>query len=221
MSANHPLDEQAIRTIVEDVMRGLGRAAPVAASASEPRSTAAPSAPRSRGPRYGVFDDVKEACAAAQVAFEQLRNKGVAGRAKVVEIVKDLCTRNAKVWGKFEFDETSTVFQPICGKISLFIAETSPGQISRPLVAPFSVPMLKRICIPTQIPKIGRLFLILLFKILGPSTARKPAMHDANAPTPGTTRPNASSQILGSLVTTTGRPVVANARSADRIFPDP
>jgi aldehyde dehydrogenase len=106
MSANHPLDEQAIRTIVEDVMRGLGRAAPVAASASEPKSTAAPSAPRSRGPRFGVFDDVKEACAAAQAAFEQLRNKGVAGRAKVVEIVKDLCTRNAKVWGKFEFDET-------------------------------------------------------------------------------------------------------------------
>ncbi len=106
MSANHPLDEQAIRTIVEDVMRGLGRAPAVAASASEPKFSAAPSAPRSRGPRFGVFDDVKEACAAAQVAFEQLRNKGVAGRAKVVEIVKDLCTRNAKVWGKFEFDET-------------------------------------------------------------------------------------------------------------------
>lgn len=106
MSANHPLDEQAIRTIVEDVMRGLGRAPAVAASASEPKSSAVAPASRRSGPRFGVFDDVKEACAAAQVAFEQLRNKGVAGRAKVVEIVKDLCTRNAKVWGKFEFDET-------------------------------------------------------------------------------------------------------------------
>ena len=117
MSANLQLDEQAIRTIVEDVMRGLGRApvsvtpASITPAPAKPASTAAspaaPSAPRrSGGPRFGVFDDVKEACAAAQAAFEQLRNKGVAGRAKVVEIVKELCTKNAQAWGKFEFDET-------------------------------------------------------------------------------------------------------------------
>ena len=53
-----------------------------------------------------MFDDVKEACAAAQDAFEQLKTKGIAGRAKVVEIVKALCTEKAAEWGKFEFEET-------------------------------------------------------------------------------------------------------------------
>ena len=108
MSANLHLDEQTIRTIVEDVMRGLGRAT---ASAAAPVVVhGGPSAPavssRRGGPRFGVFEDVKDACAAAQAAFEQLRNKGVAGRAKVVEIVKELCTKHAAAWGKFEFEET-------------------------------------------------------------------------------------------------------------------
>jgi aldehyde dehydrogenase len=98
MSSPLQLDEQAIRTIVEDVMRGLGRAPSAAASA--------PVATRRPGPHFGVFTEVKDACAAAQGAFEQLRNKGVAGRAKVVEIVKDLCTGHAAAWGKFEFEET-------------------------------------------------------------------------------------------------------------------
>ena len=44
--------------------------------------------------------------AAAQDAFEQLKTKGIAGRAKVVEIVKALCTEKAAEWGKFEFEET-------------------------------------------------------------------------------------------------------------------
>ena len=38
---------------------------------------------RRSGPRFGVFDEMKDACAAAQDAFEQLKQKGVAGRAKV------------------------------------------------------------------------------------------------------------------------------------------
>ena len=105
MSSPLQLDEQTIRTIVEDVMRGLGRA-PAVASAPAAARAAAPVAARRPGPHFGVFTEVKDACAAAQGAFEQLRNKGVAGRAKVVEIVKELCTRHAAAWGKFEFEET-------------------------------------------------------------------------------------------------------------------
>jgi aldehyde dehydrogenase len=110
MSTALQLDEQALRTIVEDVMRSLGRS-PVVSPAPAPSSpsasvSVAPAIRRSGGPRFGVFEDVKEACAAAQAAFEQLRERGVAGRAKVVEIVKKLCTDNAAAWGKFEFDET-------------------------------------------------------------------------------------------------------------------
>ncbi|HEX2852916.1 MAG TPA: aldehyde dehydrogenase [Opitutaceae bacterium] len=108
MSTSFQLDEQAIRTVVEDVLRGLGRT-PSSSSASSPAPRSAPSsgpAIRSGGPRFGVFDDVKEACAAAQKSFEQLCNKGIAGRSKVVEIVKELCARNAEAWGRFEFEET-------------------------------------------------------------------------------------------------------------------
>lgn len=110
MSTALQLDEQAVRSIVEDVMRSLGRS-PVISPAPAPAvvaASAAPAAPAARrhGPRHGVFEDVNEACAAAQDAFEQLKAKGIAGRAKVVEIVKSLCTDKAAEWGKFEFEET-------------------------------------------------------------------------------------------------------------------
>ena len=108
MSSTLQIDEQSLRTIVEDVMRSLGRS-PVVSPAPSPSAAPAAAAPvsvRRGGPRFGVFEDVKEACAAAQDAFEQLKAKGIAGRAKVVEIVKALCTEKAAEWGKFEFEET-------------------------------------------------------------------------------------------------------------------
>jgi aldehyde dehydrogenase len=56
--------------------------------------------------KYGVFQDANEACAAAHEGFLQLREKGVAARAKVVEIVKAMAEANAEAWGKIELDET-------------------------------------------------------------------------------------------------------------------
>src|SRR5579862_8935393 len=56
--------------------------------------------------KYGVFQDANEACAAAHEGFLQLREKGVAARAKVVEIVKTMAEANAEAWGKIELDET-------------------------------------------------------------------------------------------------------------------
>ena len=112
MTAPLQLDERALSAVVEEVLRGLGRvpaAAPAprpAAPASAPTPSRAAASTASRGPRFGVFSDVNEACAAAQAAFEQLKGKGMAGRAKVVEIVKDMCTAKAEAWGKFEFEET-------------------------------------------------------------------------------------------------------------------
>ena len=55
----------------------------------------------------------------------------------------------------------------------------------------------------------------------GPCTARSPAMHAANAPTPGTTRPSRSSAASRSAVTVTSAPARASARSADRRLPEP
>lgn len=110
MNAVPPLDEKVLSEVVADVLRGLGRipASPAAAADKPPPAPAAEArpAPGGRGGALGVFGDVDEACSAAQAAFEQLKNKGLAGRAKVVEIVKRLCTDRAAEWGKFEFEET-------------------------------------------------------------------------------------------------------------------
>lgn len=95
MSPAPALDESLVRSVVEEVVRAFGRAA---ASGSP--------AIHSHGRRWGVFPDAPSAVAAAQAAFEQLCIKGVAARAKVVEIVKTLSTQNAEAWGRFEYEET-------------------------------------------------------------------------------------------------------------------
>ncbi|HTY85917.1 MAG TPA: aldehyde dehydrogenase [Candidatus Acidoferrum sp.] len=56
--------------------------------------------------KFGVFQDASEACAAAQEAYLQLQEKGVAARRKIEEIVKTLAEKNAEAWGKLELDET-------------------------------------------------------------------------------------------------------------------
>ena len=61
---------------------------------------------RSAGGKFGVFQDANDACVAAQGAFEKLRQKGVAARAKVVEIVKTMADANAAEWGRIELEET-------------------------------------------------------------------------------------------------------------------
>jgi aldehyde dehydrogenase len=56
--------------------------------------------------KYGVFADANQACAAAHEGYLQLKQKGVAARAKVVEIVKTLADANAVEWGRIELEET-------------------------------------------------------------------------------------------------------------------
>lgn len=111
MNSTLPLDEQALRAVVADVMRSLDRSpilSPAPAPAAHAAALARPAGPAIHrgGPRFGVFESVPEACNAAQAAFEQLKAKGMAGRAKVVDIIKELVTANAVEWGRFEFGET-------------------------------------------------------------------------------------------------------------------
>src|SRR5436190_2949966 len=56
--------------------------------------------------KYGVFQDANEACEAAHAAFSQLKQKGIAARAKVVEIIKTMADANATEWGRIELEET-------------------------------------------------------------------------------------------------------------------
>src|SRR5437867_2619876 len=56
--------------------------------------------------KLGVFQDANEACAAAHAGFLQLRQKGMAARARIVDIVKTMADANSVEWGKLELEET-------------------------------------------------------------------------------------------------------------------
>src|ERR1043165_993062 len=111
---NSQINETLVRDIITEV---LGRVGPPAATSAAP-SPAAPThacgcngnrqAARGNSNRgkYGVFQDANEACAAAGAAFVQLQKKGMAARAKIVEIVKAMSEANALEWGRLELDET-------------------------------------------------------------------------------------------------------------------
>ncbi|MEX0326569.1 MAG: aldehyde dehydrogenase [Puniceicoccaceae bacterium] len=90
------LSEADIRSVVTEVLGKLQSA----------NATVVTPTIQSRPGRHGVFDDAASAAKAAHGGFEQLKEKGWAGRAKVVEIVKQMCADNAVRWGTVEFEET-------------------------------------------------------------------------------------------------------------------
>src|SRR5438046_4103566 len=109
---NSSLNEALIRDVVTEVLGRLGRAGtPVVAPAALAACGCNGNGKSNRASvglrgRYGVLSEANEACAAAQEAFLQLREKGVAARRKVEQIIKTLCDKNAESWGKLELDET-------------------------------------------------------------------------------------------------------------------
>ena len=103
------INETLIRDVVTEVLGRLGQpSAPAAAAAKESCGCGnGQVSGRSVGRgKFGVFQDADEACAAAYAGFLQLRQKGVAARAKVVEIVKTMADAKAVEWGKIELEET-------------------------------------------------------------------------------------------------------------------
>ena len=112
------VNETLIRDVVAEVLGRIGGAtttvttsapaAPATAAKSDScgcGTKKATSAPALRG-KYGVFATADEACEAAQEAFLQLKQKGVAARRRIEEIVKAMAEKNAEPWGKIEFEET-------------------------------------------------------------------------------------------------------------------
>jgi aldehyde dehydrogenase len=114
------VNETLIRDVVAEVLGKLGGTA-TATTKPSPAPSAPPSAPKSdscgygvkkssvapalRG-KFGIFQDANEACDAAQEAFLQLKQGGIAARRKIEEIVKALAEKNAEQWGRIEFEET-------------------------------------------------------------------------------------------------------------------
>src|SRR5271155_636517 len=118
------LNEALIRDVVAEVLGKLGGTSTATGKPAAPKpATPAPApAPKADGcgcsakkvsaaevplrGKFGVFQDANEACAAAQEAYLQLKQKGMAARRKIEEIVKSLAEKNAEAWGKLELDET-------------------------------------------------------------------------------------------------------------------
>src|SRR6266850_839958 len=104
------VNEALIRDVVAEVLCRLGQ--PAAKSSVAPGKdhcgcgNGHVSGGSIRSGKHGVFQDAEEACAAAHGAFLQLKEKGMAARAKVVEIVKTLAEANAQEWGRIELEET-------------------------------------------------------------------------------------------------------------------
>src|SRR6266403_2013079 len=103
------VNETLIRDVVAEVLGRLGQSA--AAPSSRPKESCGcgnghvSGGSIGRG-KFGVFQDANEACSAAHGGFLQLKEKGVAARAKIVEIIKTMAEANAIEWGKIELEET-------------------------------------------------------------------------------------------------------------------
>src|SRR5947207_1404683 len=95
------LNEALIRDVVAEVLGRLGQPSPPdLPSPACGCGNGQTRTHRATGGKYGVFQDANEACSAAHDAFLALKGKGVAARAKVVEIVKTLADSNAVPWGQ-------------------------------------------------------------------------------------------------------------------------
>jgi aldehyde dehydrogenase len=108
------INEALIRDVVADVLSRLGKTgsdgtAPVRAPAKENCGCGGnghATGGSIRSGKHGVFQDANEACSAAHQGFLKLKQKGVAARARVVEIVKTMAEANANEWGRIELEET-------------------------------------------------------------------------------------------------------------------
>jgi aldehyde dehydrogenase len=83
-----------IRQVVEEVLAALGKSA-------KPQANG-----RHQDGDWGVFQSVEQAVAAANEAFEALSEAPLAHRATAVQLVKDICERDAEELGRLELEET-------------------------------------------------------------------------------------------------------------------
>ncbi|MFZ9936346.1 MAG: aldehyde dehydrogenase family protein [Luteolibacter sp.] len=99
------IDPDLVRSVVESVVARLN-AEQGAAPAPAPKASCGCNGSSPSNGQRGVFDCVTKAAEAANDAQLKLKKLGVAGRARVIEIVKHLAVSNAEPWGRFEMEET-------------------------------------------------------------------------------------------------------------------
>lgn len=86
--------EQTVRTVVQEVLAQLGKSNGVASNNGHSSGD------------WGVFNNVDDAVAAANEAFEKLKSASMEDRGKAIQIVKDICFEQAEELGTAELAET-------------------------------------------------------------------------------------------------------------------
>src|SRR5688572_2245167 len=86
------LNESLIRSVVAQVLAEVGRGASAA--------------PKSAAGRHGIFGDVNEAVTAARHAFEQLSERGLEERKKIISHIRRISIDNCVELGTMEMNET-------------------------------------------------------------------------------------------------------------------
>jgi aldehyde dehydrogenase len=86
--------EELIRNVVEQVLNRMGTAAPRASNG------------RSHVGRFGVFDCVDQAVAAATTAFEQLSERTIEDRKRIIDHIRRISIEQSVELGTMEMEET-------------------------------------------------------------------------------------------------------------------
>ena len=92
-------DENLIRNVVSQVLNQVGPMPP------GPSTTGQPMGPIPGG-RHGIFYDADSAVRAARAAFEQLRERSMAERKQVIDIIRRISIENCEELGLMEMAET-------------------------------------------------------------------------------------------------------------------
>src|SRR5947199_4023672 len=85
------LTDDLIRSVVKDVLTHM---------------KVAPAPANGKSGRFGVFDDVGEAVAAATAAQRKFERMGIEARRKATDCVRRICIERADELGREELDET-------------------------------------------------------------------------------------------------------------------
>lgn len=85
------IDDRLVSKVVSEVLARLKTATAVASSGAS---------------SFGVYDNMDDAVEAAHRSFEKLRELGMSGRKKAIQVIRRMCVQKAKEWGELEFAET-------------------------------------------------------------------------------------------------------------------
>ncbi len=86
------INEALIRSVVSQVLAEVGQIPPMTNG--------------SAAGRHGVFDDAQQAVAAARAAFEQLSERGMEDRRRIIEHIRRISIDQCRELGTMEMDET-------------------------------------------------------------------------------------------------------------------